>query len=259
MLKEKGILFDVTMCAGCGACYEACKKENGLPETGDDFLKDHLSASTYTVVEEYGDKYARKMCMHCIDPACVSVCLVGAFTKTETGAVLYDADKCIGCRYCMQACPHMIPRYEWSETKPKVKKCNMCYNRVKKGGIPACAEACPSGATIFGDFEDMKAEAQKRIKENPSDYYPHIYGLEEAGGSHVLILSPVPFDKLGYTSGLTKVPMPEHTQKAMDNIPPVVGAAGLFLGGMYWLTKRKNQIAREELHESNRGNNDESR
>jgi formate dehydrogenase iron-sulfur subunit len=122
----------------------------------------------------------------------------------------------------------------------------MCSDRVKAGGLPACAEACPTEATLFGDMEELVAVAKKRLQNNPSKYYQHIYGLEEAGGSHVLIISPVPFEQLGYTSKLPKKPMPELTMNAMEKIPPVVAVGGVFLTGMYWLTKRKNQIAREE-------------
>ena len=162
MLKEKGLLFDVSLCIGCGKCYKACKEENNLEHTSDDFLKDHLSNNTFTVVEQYDNLYARKLCVHCNDPACVSVCLVGAIKKTETGAVVYDADKCIGCRYCMQACPHGIPRYEWGTTQPRIRKCNMCIDRVSAGQLPACVEACPTEATLFGDKDQLTEIAKKR-------------------------------------------------------------------------------------------------
>lgn len=253
MAKQLGLLFDVTMCVGCGACYEACKTHNELPKTNDEPLKDHLSSETYTVVEQYGDVYTRKMCMHCVDPTCVSVCPVGAFEKTEIGPVLYDADKCIGCRYCMQACPHHIPRYEWSSMNPRVRKCSMCYERVKEGLPTACAEACPTGATQFGELDELIAMAKKRIEDNPDTYYPHIYGLEEAGGTNVLVLSPVPFEQLGFTAKLPKQPLPTYTMAALEKIPSVVGIGGVFLAGMFWLTKRKNEIAQEE--QQTNGNN----
>jgi formate dehydrogenase iron-sulfur subunit len=250
-MKAKGILFDVTRCIGCGLCYEGCKEQNGLPETNSDFLRDHLSSSTFTVIEEYGDLYTRKLCFHCQHPTCVSVCPVGAFEKTELGPVIYDADKCFGCRYCMQACPHQIPRYEWFSQAPRVRKCTMCYERIKDGNeMTACSDICPEEATQFGDLEDLIAEAKQRIKDNPDDYYPHIYGLEEAGGSNVLILSPVPFEQLGYAGNLPKEALPTYTMAALEKIPHVVTSLGVFLGGMYWLTKRKNQITKEE-----KGNN----
>jgi formate dehydrogenase iron-sulfur subunit len=241
-----GLLFDAAECIGCGKCYAACKTENSLPETNKDFLKDHLSNNTYTAVEDYSGIYARKMCMHCSEPACVSVCPVGAFKKTELGPVLYDAEKCIGCRYCMQACPHNVPRYEWESRSPRVRKCILCYERLKKGELTACAEACPVEATICGKLKDLIRIAKKRLQNYPEKYYQHIYGLEEAGGSNVLIISPVPFEQLGYSSKVPMQSMPSFTMQAMEKIPTAVSVGGIFLTSMYWLTKRKNQIAREE-------------
>jgi formate dehydrogenase iron-sulfur subunit len=247
MLKENGILFDVTLCVGCGACYDMCKEVNNLPETNDNNLKDHLSGNTFTVVEEYKDMYARKLCMHCNDPACASVCLVGAITKSSTGAVVYDADKCIGCRYCMQACPHGIPRYEWGSTQPRIRKCNLCEDRVKEGKLPACVEVCPTEASMYGRMDKLIEVAKNRLKNNPDKYYQHIYGLEEAGGGHVLIISPVPFEQLGYVSKLPSEPMPELTMNAMEKIPSVAVGGGIFLSAMFWLTKRKNELAKEKI------------
>ncbi len=246
MLNENGILFDATLCVGCGACYDICKEVNNLPLTNDDYLKDHLSGNTFTVVEEYNDMYARKLCMHCNDPACVSVCLVGAITKSSTGAVVYDADKCIGCRYCMQACPHGIPRYEWGSTQPRIRKCNLCEDRVKDGKLPACVEVCPTEASMYGKMDQLIEVAKNRLKNNPDKYYQHIYGLEEAGGGHVLIISPVPFEQLGYVSKLSSEPMPELTMNAMKKIPSVAVGGGIFLSAMFWLTKRKNELAKEK-------------
>ena len=154
-MKRKAFLIDITECVGCGACYEACKEQNNLPQTSDDPLRDTLSDKTYTIIEQRGDYFVRRMCQHCEEPTCVSVCPVGAFIQTDFGAVLYDESKCFGCRYCMQACPFQIPRYEWGSLKPRVQKCIMCYDRVKNGELPACAEACPTGATLFGDRDEM--------------------------------------------------------------------------------------------------------
>jgi len=253
-MKRKAFLIDITECVGCGACYEACKEQNNLPQTSDDPLKDSLSDKTYTIVEQRGDYFVRRMCQHCEDPTCVSVCPVGAFTKTEVGAVLYDESKCLGCRYCMQACPFQIPRYEWGSLKPRVQKCIMCYDRVKNGELPACAEACPTGATLFGDRDEMIAIAKQRLAENPDKYYQHIYGLEEVGGTSVLYLSPVPFEELGFNTKLLKTALPNFTHEALAKIPTLVTVGGVLLTGFYWLTNRKNEIAREEFEEKKKLN-----
>jgi len=253
-MKRKAFLIDITECVGCGSCYEACKEQNHLPQTSDDPIKDSLSDKTYTIVEQRGDYFVRRMCQHCEDPTCVSVCPVGAFTKTEVGAVLYDESKCLGCRYCMQACPFQIPRYEWGSLKPRVQKCIMCYDRVKNGELPACAEACPTGATLFGDRDEMIAIAKQRLAENPDKYYQHIYGLEEVGGTSVLYLSPVPFEELGFNTKLLKTALPNFTHEALAKIPTLVTVGGVLLTGFYWLTNRKNEIAREKFEEQKKQN-----
>lgn len=246
-MNKKAFLIDITECVGCGACYEACKEENHLPHTSDDPLRDTLSDKTYTIIEERGEHYIRIMCKHCEDPTCVSACPVGAFVKTEIGAVLYEESKCLGCRYCMQACPFQIPRYEWGSVTPRVQKCIMCYPRIMEGNIPACAEACPTEATIFGDKDEIVALAKQRLEENPDKYYPYIYGLEEVGGTSVLYLSPVPFEELGFNTKLVKTALPNFTNEALSKIPTLVTVGGVLLTGLYWLTNRKNEIAREEF------------
>jgi formate dehydrogenase iron-sulfur subunit len=253
-MKKKAFLIDITECVGCGACYEACKEQNHLPQTSDDPLKDSLSDKTYSIVEQRGDYFVRRMCQHCEDPTCVSVCPVGAFTKTDFGAVLYDESKCLGCRYCMQACPFQIPRYEWGSLKPRVQKCIMCYDRVKEGNLPACAEACPTGATLFGDRDEMIEIAKQRLKENPDKYYHHIYGVDEVGGTSVLYLSPVPFEELGFNTNLLKTPLPNFTHEALAKIPTLVSVGGVLLTGFYWLTNRKNEIAKEKFEEKKKQN-----
>lgn len=250
MMKTKSLLIDITKCIGCGECARACSAANGLPE-GE---ATELSATHYTVVKSYNDgqTYVRRLCMHCNEPTCVSACLVGAFRKTETGAVLYDESKCIGCRYCMQACPFEVPRYEWSSLTPRVQKCRMCYEKVMAGGRTACADACPAEATLFGDREDLVREARKRIDENPGQYIDHIYGLREAGGTSVLFLSNVPFAQLGFPMNVPSEPIPDLSWRVLSQIPKYTVAAGVVLFGVRWITARRTEVARFEAEEHRR-------
>ena len=189
MLKKKAMLIDLTLCVGCNACQIACKEANKLPGEEEKIL----SPTAYTALQEYDGVFVRRMCQHCDDPTCVSVYPVGAFTNTESGPVLYDADKCIGCRYCMQACPFSVPRYEWSSTSPRVKKCIFCHERLAQGLPTACSEACPTGATVFGDRDDLIKTANERLAAEPGKYVQKIYGVKEAGGTSIFYISSIPF------------------------------------------------------------------
>jgi formate dehydrogenase iron-sulfur subunit len=175
--------------------------------------------------------------------------LVGAFTKTATGAVVYDEAKCIGCRYCMQACPFEVPRYEWSSLSPKVQKCKMCYERVAAGGKTACSEACVFGATTFGDRDEMIKEARKRIDESPTTYVNHIYGLTEAGGTSVLYISNIPFEKLGLPMNIPNGPIPQLSWNVLSQIPKYSVAASVVLFGIHWITARRSEVARFEAEQ----------
>jgi formate dehydrogenase iron-sulfur subunit len=261
MLKKKALLIDLTLCIGCNSCQDACKKENGLAEGEEK----KLSATAYTALEQHGDVFVRRMCQHCIDPTCVSVCPVGAFTKTAEGPVLYDESKCIGCRYCIQACPFQVPRYEWSSNTPRVQKCRFCAERIKQGRPTACAEACPTGATKFGDRDDLIREAYERMKAEPGKYVDRIYGLQEVGGTSVLYLSSVPFEQLGFKTQLESTALPMLTWNALSKVPSVVTVGGVFLYGIWWITNRRNYVREveqqqrkeKELKNKENGDNDE--
>jgi len=242
MAQKKALLIDISMCIGCNACQDGCKVANKLPEGAEKLL----SPTAYTALEEHDGKFVRRLCQHCQVPTCVSVCPVGAFTKTADGPVLYDAEKCIGCRYCMQACPFRVPRYEWKSTHPRVQKCIFCYTRLAQGKQTACAEACPTGATKFGDRDELIAEANKRMAAEPGKYTPKIFGQEDVGGTSVLYLSPVPFEQLGFDVKLGKEPMPDLTMAAMEKIPNVVTVGGVMLGGIWWITKRRDEVQKHE-------------
>lgn len=260
MATKKAMLIDLTLCIGCNACQEACKAENHLPN-GEEKT---LSATAYTALEEHGDVFVRRMCQHCIDPTCVSVCPVGAFTKTPEGPVLYDESKCIGCRYCIQACPFQAPRYEWSSNYPRVQKCRFCAERQQKGLQPACAEACPTGATKFGDRNDLIREAYERMNSDPEKYVKRLYGLEEVGGTSILYLTSVPFEELGFKTQLSNMSLPMLTWNALSKIPSVVAVGGVFLYGIWWITNRRTEVQKMERrlkelqHRSDNEDNNES-
>ena len=241
---QRALLVDITRCEGCRACMDACMESHGT--TGDPFEIEELSANANTVVEEKGDYFVRRQCMHCLTPSCASVCPVGALQKTPEGPVVYDADKCIGCRYCMQACPFNVPRYQWESTVPAVVKCDGCIDRARQGEAPACADICPAEATVAGNREELLQEAHRRIEENPDRYYPHVYGEKEVGGTSVLVLSPVEFSSLGFNMNLGEIPPPVFTQKALERIPSILTIGGPVLLGIWWITRRREEVARAE-------------
>ena len=184
--------------------------------------------------------------MNCLDPACASVCPVAALRKTAAGPVIYEEDRCMGCRYCMAACPFQVPTYEWEARLPKVRKCDMCSDRVPGGGVTRCSEACAYEATITGERDDLIALARKRIQEKPAEYYPKIYGVQEVGGTSVLILSAVPFEQIGYNTKLSKTALPQYTWNALQHVPDVVVMGSVLMGGIHWISHRKEEVARKE-------------
>jgi formate dehydrogenase iron-sulfur subunit len=203
------------------------------------------------MIRRDGDRFIRRFCRHCLEPACVSACLVGALTKTPEGPVIYDADRCMGCRYCMTSCPYGIPRYEWEKAVPVVQKCTMCYPRLQEGELPGCVEACPQEATIFGDREELLKVAHARLEANPEKYVDHVFGETEVGGTSVLYISDIPLDFLGFEPNLGEVALPDRTWAALSKVPPmVVGMTGL-MAGMYWITKRRNKLAEEAAGAAN--------
>jgi len=239
MSTKKGLLIDITKCIGCRACEQGCREAHGQPL---EQQPERLSATSFTIIEEHGDKFVRRMCQHCEDPACASACLVGALRKTELGPVTYDEKKCIGCRYCMVACPYQVPKYEWNKLAPYMRKCDLCFARLQAGKQTVCAEVCPTGATLFGDREALLDEARKRIAENPNTYVRHIYGEEELGGASVMYLTDVPFEQLGFIKPPNDEPMPMLSEAAMGDTPTVVLVGGTLLAGLYWITQRRRAV-----------------
>ena len=242
----KAVLYDSTQCIGCRQCEETCSTRWKLPYNEQIAAEEKISSHKLTAIRTFGDKFSRKLCMHCLDPACASVCPVAALHKTPAGPVVYDEDRCMGCRYCMVACPFQVPVYEWEARLPKVRKCDLCADRGEAGSVTRCSEVCPTGATITGDRDELIAEARKRLREKPKDYYPRIYGVAEAGGTSVLILAAVPFDQIGYNTKVPNTALPQFTWNALQHVPDIVVMGSVLLGGVHWLSHRKERVAEEE-------------
>jgi len=248
--NDPALLIDLTRCVGCGRCVQACKLDNGLEWRSDQPAKGPdaaLAWSNYSVVVSRGragedgePRYVRQQCMHCLDPACVSACFVKALVKTESGAVVYDGDRCVGCRYCQMACPFSVPTFEWDETFGRISKCDFCVDRTSEGRPTACADACLRGALTFGRRGELLTEAWTRIGGRPEIYVPHVYGETEVGGTSVMYISDVAFEELGFRTNLPDTPLPEYTWEITRLIPPV--ATGIFMTLMALYIKRRRVI-----------------
>ena len=206
--------------------------------------------------------FVMQRCLHCLEPACVSACPTTALQRQPDGPVSYDVDECIGCRYCMLACPWDVPTADWNTRAPKISKCTHCADRAVQPApvafngqplsddaakqfadtmaIPACVKACPADALRYGTRDEMLALAHKRIADRPDRYVDHIYGEKELGGTSVLYLSRVPFEKLGFPTYGEK-PFPAFTKTALGAVPPAVMAVGALLGAAYAFFRKRVQ------------------
>ncbi|HOP06574.1 MAG TPA: 4Fe-4S dicluster domain-containing protein [candidate division Zixibacteria bacterium] len=245
-----GILVDVTRCVACEKCVAACvarnKGNSQLADRDRATTKDGLSSHRRSAIISVDEgRFARKSCMHCLEPACVSACLVGSLKKTADGPVIYDKDKCIGCRYCMLACPFHVPRYEWDQTKPFVTKCDLCYDRIEQGQLPACVEACPEGVLKFGDRDQLMAEAKSRIKAEPNRYRDHVWGEKEFGGTSVIYISDVDLAELNWPdTGADSIP--ELTEPLVHKTPFIGLGVAVGLISLNWIVKRRNKLAGDD-------------
>lgn len=262
-----GVLHDISLCVGCRSCETACNLVNDLPEPEQPFTdlsileqERRTKADAFTVVNKYeqddpGSPVFKKLqCNHCLEPACASACFVRAFDKTSQGPVVYDASVCVGCRYCMIACPFEIPAYEYDKAlTPRVTKCTMCAPRVKAGQLPGCVQACPMEALVFGKRDSLLKLARERIRKHPDKYVDHIYGENEMGGTSWLYVSHVPFNEIGMREDLGIVPAPELTSGALAAVPIIAGVWPVLLMGAYAMSKRREAQIEETL-----ANNDQT-
>jgi len=275
-----GLLYDSTLCIGCKACVAACKEVNDMPPefSTPEQLWDtplDISGKTLNVIKVYQDgnsetkdsekdgfAFMKVSCLHCVDPSCVSACPVSAMTKDPVnGIVSYDKDACIGCRYCVAACPFGVPRFQYDKAIPQITKCQLCKHRIPEGKYSACAEVCPTGATLYGKVKDLHAEAKRRVALKPgvdavfprgninthdqsphtakaAKYLPEIYGEKELGGTQMLKLSAVPFEKLG----MPKLPERSYAATSETMQHTLYGNALVlplaFLGVLSYVAKR---------------------
>jgi formate dehydrogenase iron-sulfur subunit len=276
-------LIDIANCIGCRACQVACKQWNEKDGEQTEMEADlgfqnpaTLSAKTYTLIAFHemenaqqpggvASAFVMQRCLHCLEPACVSACPTTALQRQSDGPVRYDADECIGCRYCMLACPWDVPTADWNTRAPRISKCTHCNDRcdqplpvARNGGnlseaekktfsdtmqVPACVKACPADALRYGTRDEMLALAHQRIADRPDKYVNHVYGEKELGGTTVLYLSRVPFEKLGFPTYGEK-PFPDFTSKALGAVPPAVITVGAVLGAAYaFFRKRAQKVA----------------
>jgi len=261
--NRNGVLVDTTICIGCRKCEYACKIAHDISTEDPESYTDHSvfehkrrpDDQNLTVVNAYENDdgsenpiTVKVQCMHCDEPACLSACIVGAFSKQENGAVIWDEDKCIGCRYCMVACPFQIPAYEYQKAvEAKVVKCDWCNDRQEEGKLPACVEICPVEALTFGKRSTLLDIARDKIVANPDRYIDHIYGESEVGGTSWLYLASKDFQsfdfpKLGTRSAPGVSEAIQHGVFAYF-VPPA--ALYAVLGGVMWMTKN-NKNSEEE-------------
>lgn len=248
-----GMLYDATRCIGCKTCVVACHQANFDNPWEEEQGRLHydpvdLDDRTRNIIKLFRDgerwSYVKRQCMHCIDPACVGACMIGALQKREHGIVTYNASRCIGCRYCQIACPFNIPRFEWDKpASSRIVKCELCNHRLAEGDIPACCDVCPTSAVIYGRRQDLLEEAHRRIAAEPDLYRDHVYGETEAGGTQVLYLAgkDVSFAELGLPD-LSAEPVPDRPRTIQHGIyQGFIAPAVLYgvLAAVIWRNRRQ--------------------
>jgi len=286
-----GLLFDSTLCVGCKACVTACKQANGkvLDVPADKPYLDqtkHLSPDALNVIKIYkngkseakdreidGFAFQKHSCMHCVDPSCVSVCPVQALQKDKkTGVVSYNKDACIGCRYCIASCPFQIPKFNYDSPFPEIHKCQLCDHLWSENKFSACADVCPTGATLYGPVKKLMEETKRRKSLKPGEitrfprrhvegkefgrkqkaakYVDKIYGEKEGGGTQMLMMSGVPFEELGLPD-LPERSVASVTETIQHTLYKGLMAPGVILAGLVGIAYRNTKGREESVSEEN--------
>jgi len=260
-----GTLFDAAQCIGCRNCQAACREQRSSqdPDAELSVAKANpmdLDENTWSLVKLYQDEddksayaFVKVQCMHCVDPACASACPVGALEKTPGGPVIYHKELCIGCRYCMAACPFNVPKYQWSKVFPLVRKCDFCADRQANGQQPACTEACRIGALKYGNRNDLLAEAHARIDSDPDMYINQVYGENELGGTSALYISDVAFEKLGFPAYDSKA-LPDLTKPWLSAVPGIIVGVGGAMSLLSWYTRRRANLQAQHAQQLKKEN-----
>lgn len=267
----RAMLIDTTRCIGCRACEAACSEANAMPapaRAGDAQVfatRRQTDVHALTVVNKYEAtakapaRFIKTQCMHCVEPACASACLARAIEKTPTGPVVYHGNRCLGCRYCMVACPFEIPKFDYESAAPFIHKCTFCGERQAKGLDPACASVCPSGAITFGTRAALIEEARQRIYAPDSKYVRHVYGEHEAGGTSFMYISDRPLDQLGLPDHVPAYAYSALTQGALGAVPFIMTLWPPLLMGLYTFSQRRNAAAHDDPHAGDAPRSEEDR
>lgn len=243
-----GFLIDPSRCIDCRSCLVACSVENKVSMKHTRiWMRDTGIQGEFPNLKRYTAPYH---CMHCIDPSCVSACTVGALKLSEDGIVTYDKDRCIGCRYCMYACPFEVPHFEWEQQLAFIVKCDFCEARLEAGFTePACAATCPTDAILFGEREEMLKLAHEKIEKEPERYINHVFGEHENGGTCTFYISPVPYEQLDMPV-TEQTESPAHINREVTEIgtPVIATAVALGMTGIYLALKPRkgNRAAKDE-------------
>jgi formate dehydrogenase iron-sulfur subunit len=265
---SKAMLVDTTRCVGCNGCGVACKSWNELsarkvgptgaigarPLDSDNYTRVVAKESTAPDGSPRA-AFVKRQCMHCEEPACAAACPVAALTKLASGPVVYEQDRCIGCRYCMVACPFQVPTFDWGARVAFIRKCTFCADRQAMGERPARVATCPSEALAFGERRALLDEARRRIDAQRGRYHPEVYGERTGGGTGVLYLTAVPFDALGlqaegFRTDLGEVPHGRAGREWMAKVPWIAAAVGGVSLALYRFNLRRGEVEAAEGKES---------